>query len=93
MLNLSSRRKMGVASLLMGALVCLVLGGALVFLGERLLTKPQPAPKPFYSVQFMPQEHQNLMLLLTSLPDSVNEVRCDSLTILMDSVRKSLEFL
>lgn len=93
MLNLSSRRKMGVATLLMGALVCLVLGGALVFLGERLLTKPQPAPKPFYSVQFMPQEHQNLMLLLTSLPDSVNEVRCDSLTILMDSVRKSLEFL
>lgn len=93
MLNLSSRRKMGTRFLLLGAMVCLILGGALVFLGERLLTKPQPTPRPFYSVQFMPQDHQNLMLLLTSLPDSINEVHCDSLTLSLDSVRKDLRFL
>lgn len=93
MLNLSSRRKMGVTTLLLVAMVGLVLGGALGYLGQKLLSKPQPAPKPLYSVQFMPKEDQNLMLLLTSLPDSVNVVCCDSLTISMDSVRKSLEFL
>ncbi len=93
MLNLSSRRKIGIRSLLLSALVCLVLGGALVFLGEKLLSKPQTQPQPFYSVQFMPQEYNNLMMLLTMLPDSVNEVRCDSLTVSMDSVRKSIVFL
>ena len=41
----------------------------------------------------MPREKQNMMLLLASLPDSVSEVRLDSLTLSMDSVRKDLHYL
>ena len=93
MLNLSSRRN-GTRSLIIGALAGLVLGGILGFMGYKLLNKQQPSEaQTHYAVQFMPQEKQNLMLMLALLPDSINEVYCDSLVISMDSVRNNLSFL
>jgi hypothetical protein len=93
MLNLSSRRN-GTRSLIIGTLAGLVLGGILGFMGYKLLNKQQPSEaQTHYAVQFMPQEKQNLMLMLALLPDSINEVYCDSLVLSMDSVRNNLSFL
>ena len=93
MLNLSSRRN-GIKSLIIGAVAGIVLGGLLGFMGYKLLNKQQAAEgQMHYAVQFMPQEKQNLMLMLALLPDSINEVCCDTLKLSMDSVRNNLVYL
>lgn len=87
----------GIKSLLLGALLGLVLGGALGFLGYKMMVKSDgtdaAAPGSSYMVKFLPREKQNMMLMLAALPDSINEVSMDSLTLSMDSVRKDLHFL
>ena len=97
MMKLSSRRGSGIKMLLLGAVAGLVLGGLLGFVGYKMMQKggantaPELQAKNF--VQFMPREKQNLMLMLAALPDSVNEVSMDTLTLSMDSVRKDLHYL
>lgn len=98
MLKLSSRRKSGTRMLVLGTLLGLVLGGVLGFMGYKMMNKGAEPDEALAKqgrsvVTFMPREKQNMMLLLASLPDSVSEVRLDSLTLSMDSVRKDLHYL
>jgi len=90
-------RSGGIKSLLLGALLGLVLGGALGFLGYKMMYQSDgnapTASESSYIVKFLPREKQNMMLMLAALPDSINEVYMDSLTLSMDSVRKDLHFL
>ena len=96
MVQLSSRRGSGIKKLLLGALIGLVLGGALGFLAFKMTNKGNTEVKGtqvYSQVMFLPREKQNLMLMLASLPGTTNEVRLDTMTLSMDSVRKDLHYL
>ena len=94
MLKLSSRRGRGIMVIVLTALAGLILGGLLGFYVNHPKDSDAESNRLYSLVKFVPQDNQkNIMLLLATLPDSINAASLDSLTISMDSVRKSLYFL
>ena len=94
MLKLSSSRGRGIMVIALAALTGLILGGLLGFYANHPKNSDAESNRLYSLVNFVPQDNQkNIMLLLATLPDSINAACLDSLTISMDSVRKSLYFL
>ena len=76
------------------ALVGLLLGTLMGGLGYKLYAKSsEQVPAMAKAIVFFVPENENRMLMLADIPDSINEVTLDSMSISMDSVRKSLSFL
>lgn len=84
--NLMSVCLLALAGLLLGTLI----GG----FGYKLYAKSsEQEPAIAKAIAFFVPENENRMLMLADIPDSINEVILDSMSISMDSVRKNLSFL
>ena len=87
-------RQFNLMSVCLLALAGLLLGTLIGGLGYRLYAKSsEPLPATNKAIAFFVPENENRMLMLAGIPDSINEVTIDSMSIYMDSVRKNLSFL